>query len=137
MQHALHVELAARPILSNDRLLHDYLRAEMAFRTAEQVRVLYLTGHNHLIRDEVTAEGTLDEAWAYPREVIHRALELGAAKLILVHNHPAGDPTPSEGDRKMTRRLSDVAKGLNLLVVDHVIVGRDKCFSMLAHGLMY
>ncbi|HEY8273443.1 MAG TPA: DNA repair protein RadC, partial [Pseudolabrys sp.] len=103
----------------------DYCRAAMAFEPVEQVRILFLDKKNLLIADEVQGSGTVDHTPVYPREVVKRALELSATALILVHNHPSGDPTPSHADIEMTRTIVEVAKPLGIAVHDHIIVGRD------------
>ena len=97
----------------------------MAFAEREQFRILFLDKRNGLIADEVQQAGTVDHTPVYPREVVRRALEVSASAVILVHNHPSGDPTPSSADIKMTRDIIDVAKPLGILVHDHIIVGRE------------
>jgi DNA repair protein RadC len=97
----------------------------MAFAEREQFRLLFLDKRNALIADEVQGTGTVDHTPVYPREVVRRALELSASALILVHNHPSGDPTPSAADIKMTRDIVEVAKPLGIAVHDHIIVGRE------------
>ena len=97
----------------------------MAFAEKEQFRLLFLDKRNALIADEVQQSGTVDHTPVYPREVVKRALELSASALILVHNHPSGDPTPSSADIKMTRDIVDIAKPLGTMVHDHIIVGRE------------
>jgi DNA repair protein RadC len=114
-----------RPVLSSWTSVLDYCRSAMAFAEREQFRVLYLDKKNILIGDEVQGEGTVDQTPVYPREVVKRALELSATALILVHNHPSGDPTPSRADIAMTQQIVDVAKPLGITVHDHIIVGRD------------
>ena len=104
--------------------LIDYCRAAMAFADKEQFRVLFLDKKNKLIADEVQQTGTVDHAPVYPREVIKRALELGASSIILVHNHPSGDPSPSSADVQMTRQINDIARPLGIGLHDHIIVGR-------------
>src|SRR5690606_11679163 len=101
----LRADAAARPVLSNWQALLDYLRADMAHLPIERVRVLHLNSRNMLIRDELMSEGSIDEAALYVREVIRRALELGSAAIILMHNHPSGDPSPSQADIKLTRNI--------------------------------
>ena len=100
-------------------------RAAQAFATKEQFRILFLDKKNQVIADEVQQQGTVDHTPVYPREVVKRALELSATALILVHNHPSGDPTPSHADIEMTRTIVEVAKPLGIAVHDHIIVGRD------------
>jgi DNA repair protein RadC len=117
-------ELLERPILSSwSEVLH-YCRAAMGFESREQFRILFLDKKNHLIADEVQQEGTVDHTPVYVREVVKRALELSATAIVLVHNHPSGDPTPSRADIEMTRQIVEAAKPLGLVVHDHIIVGR-------------
>jgi DNA repair protein RadC len=108
----------------------DYCRTSMAFESREFFRVLFLDEKNGLIRDEVQGSGTVDHTPVYPREVVKRALELSAAAIILVHNHPSGDPTPSTQDIKMTLDIVALAKSLGVTVRDHIIVGRDEHASL-------
>src|SRR5215510_7658016 len=118
-------QLRKRPVLSSWSNVIDYCRTTMAFAEKEQFRVLFLDKRNQLIVDEVQQTGTVDHTPVYPREVVKRALELSATALILVHNHPSGDPTPSGADIEMTRTIIEVAKPLGIAVHDHIIVGRD------------
>ncbi|MEE7458298.1 hypothetical protein MPAR168_13590 [Methylorubrum populi] len=117
--------IAARPLLSSWSALIEYLRATMAFSGREEFRVLFLDRRNHLIADEVQGRGTVDHTPVYPREVARRALELSATAIILAHNHPSGDPTPSGADIRMTREIVTVLDPLGIVVHDHVILGRD------------
>lgn len=118
-------KLRRRPVLSSWSDVLDYCRASMAFANKEQLRILFLDKRNALIADEVQQSGTVDHTPVYPREVVKRALELSSTALILVHNHPSGDPTPSHADIDMTRRIVEVAAPLGIAVHDHVIVGKD------------
>jgi DNA repair protein RadC len=118
-------ELKRRPALSSWSAVLDYCRAAMAFADKEQFRILFLDKKNQLIADEVQQTGTVDHTPVYPREVVKRALELSATALILVHNHPSGDPTPSQADIQMTQAVVEVAKPLGIAVHDHIIVGKD------------
>ncbi len=118
-------EVAKRPVLSSWASVLDYCRTTMAFMDKEQLRLLFLDKRNALIADEVQQSGTIDHTPVYPREVVKRALELSASAMILVHNHPSGDPTPSPADIKMTREIIDAAKPLGITVHDHIIVGRE------------
>ncbi|MEJ1161080.1 RadC family protein [Prosthecomicrobium sp. N25] len=118
-------EVRKKPVLSSWANVIDYCRAAMAFEPKEQFRILFLDKRNGLIADEVQQVGTVDHTPVYPREVIKRALELSATAVILVHNHPSGDPTPSQADITMTRQIVDIAKPLGIAVHDHIIVGRD------------
>jgi len=113
-----------KPILDSWNSLLDYCRTQMAYETREQFRILFLDKKNRLIADEVQQVGTVDHTPVYPREVIRRSLELSATALILVHNHPSGDPTPSTADIQMTRQIADVAKPLGITLHDHIIIGR-------------
>ena len=117
--------IARRPVLSSWSAVLDYCRTAMAFAEREQFRVLYLDKKNALIADEVQGEGTVDHTPVYPREVVKRALELSSTALVLVHNHPSGDPTPSRADIEMTKAIADIARPLGVAVHDHIIVGRD------------
>ena len=114
-----------RPVLSSWSSVLDYCRTAMAFAAKEQLRVLFLDKRNRLIADEVQQEGTVDHTPVYPREVVKRALELSATAVILVHNHPSGDPTPSQADIAMTKEIVAVAQPLGVSVHDHIIVGKD------------
>ncbi|MGB7691366.1 MAG: DNA repair protein RadC [Pseudolabrys sp.] len=118
-------QVRKRPVLSSWSNVIDYCRTTMAFAEKEQFRVLFLDKRNQLIVDELQQTGTVDHTPVYPREVVKRALELSATALILVHNHPSGDPTPSHADIEMTRTIVEVAKPLGIAVHDHIIVGRD------------
>jgi len=123
-------EIKGREVLSSwDRVL-DYCRAAMAFEAREQFRILFLDKKNALIADEVLQEGTVDHTPVYPREVVKRALELSASAIILVHNHPSGDPTPSRADIDMTKTVIETAKPLGIAVHDHVIIGKAGHVSM-------
>ncbi len=125
-----------RPVVSSWTALLDYCRAALAQETREQFRVLFLDRKNRLIGDEVQGQGTVDHTSVYPREILRRALELGATAVILVHNHPSGDPTPSKGDIDMTREVITAARALKISVHDHIIVGRTDVASFKALGLM-
>ncbi len=124
------------PVLASWQSLLDYLRADMAHLTIERVRVLYLNSKNQLIRDEITNEGSIDQAAIYVREIIRRSIDLGAAAIILVHNHPSGDSAPSRQDIAMTREIADAGKKLGIAVHDHIIVGKDGFSSMRSSGLI-
>lgn len=118
-------EVKKRTVLSSWSSVIDYCRSAMAFAEREQFRILFLDKRNQLIADEVQGEGTVDHTPVYPREVVKRALELSATALVLVHNHPSGDPTPSHADIQMTKQIVDIAKPLGIEVHDHIVVGRD------------
>ena len=113
-----------RPVLSSWSAVLDYCRMTMAFAEREQFRLLFLDKKNAVIADEVQQTGTVDHTPVYPREVVRRALELSASAIILVHNHPSGDPTPSGADVKMTRDVISVLDPLGIVVHDHIILGR-------------
>lgn len=123
-------------VLGSWQALLDYLRADMAFHPVERVRVLYLNAKNMLIRNEPLSEGSVDEAAVYAREVIRRALEYHATAIILVHNHPSGDPQPSQQDIRLTREIIEAGRILKIAVHDHVIVGAKGHSSMRAMGLI-
>jgi DNA repair protein RadC len=118
-------QVQRRPVLSSWSNVLDYCRTAMAFADKEQFRILFLDKRNQLIADEVQQTGTIDHTPVYPREVIKRALELSATAVVLVHNHPSGDPTPSRADIQMTQAIVEVAKPLGIAVHDHIIVGKD------------
>ena len=129
-------EVGERPVLANwDRLI-DYLTASMARDRTEQFRVLFLDSKNRIIADEAQARGTVNHTPVYPREVVRRALELNATALILVHNHPSGDPTPSREDVEMTRKVREAATALSVTLHDHVIVGNGAWTSLRREGLL-
>ncbi len=132
----LKAEVTARPIIASWQALLDYLRADLAHINVERVRVLHLNSKNMLIRDELVSEGSIDQSAIYIREVIRRALELGSASLILVHNHPSGDTQPSRADIAVTRDIVEAGKRLNIAVHDHVIIGAKGHSSMRAMGLL-
>ncbi len=113
-----------KPILSSWTQLIEYCHSQMAFEAIEQFRILFLDKKNRLIADEVQQTGTVDHTPVYPREVIKRSLELSATALILVHNHPSGDPAPSSADIRMTREIADIAKPLGIVLHDHIIIGK-------------
>lgn len=125
-----------RPVITSWDALIDYCTASMAYRDIEQFRILFLDRRNCLIADEIQQRGTVDHTPVYPREVVKRALELQASALIMVHNHPSGDPTPSAADIEMTRRVRDAAQPLGVILHDHVIVGRGRHTSMKSQGLI-
>jgi DNA repair protein RadC len=118
-------QMQKRTVLSSWSSVIDYCRSTMAYEDKEQFRLLFLDKRNQLIADEVQQIGTVDHTPVYPREVVKRALELSATALILVHNHPSGDPTPSRADIQMTQAIVDVAKPLGISVHDHIIVGKE------------
>jgi DNA repair protein RadC len=129
-------EIAERPVLGSWQALLDYLHADMAHNPVERVRVLFLNSRNMLIRDELMSEGSVDEAAVYVREIIRRALDCHATALIIVHNHPSGDPAPSQQDIKLTRDIVEAGRHLRIGVHDHVIIGTKGHSSLRAMGLI-
>jgi DNA repair protein RadC len=129
-------ELKKRTVLSSWSAVLDYCRTTMAFADKEQFSIIFLDKRNQVIADEVQQTGTVDHTPVYPREVIKRALELSATAIILVHNHPSGDPTPSQADIRMTKAIVDIAKPLGIAVHDHIIVGKNGHTSLKGDGLM-
>jgi DNA repair protein RadC len=129
-------QIIGKPALSSWQALLDYCSAVMGRTQTEEFRVLYLDRKNVLVADEVHQKGTVDHTPVYPREVVKRALELGASALILVHNHPSGDPTPSRADIAMTQEIAAAAKALKIEVHDHLVIGRGKHASFKALGLL-
>jgi len=123
-------------VLSSWQALIDYLHIDMAHLTHERVRVLYLNIQNRLLLDQVVSDGTLDESAIYTREIVAKAMAIGAAALILVHNHPSGSPQPSRADIQVTQKIIEACRHLNITVHDHVIIGREGHVSMKAKGLI-
>lgn len=132
----LQQKMMSKPILANCQSVLDYCHATMAHDQREMVRLLFLDRKNQVIADEVQQTGTVDHAPLYPREVVKRALELGASALIIVHNHPSGDPTPSRGDIEMTLKVQQAASFLGIEVHDHFIIGKGRHSSLKSMGLM-
>lgn len=128
--------LLGRPVLSSWSALLDYCRGAMQFEGKEQFRVLFLDRKNRLIADEVLGQGTIDRAPVYPREIIKRALDLESTAIILAHNHPSGDPTPSQSDIDMTKHIQSAANAIGVAVHDHLIIGRENIASFKTLGLM-
>jgi DNA repair protein RadC len=133
----LRTDIKNQPVLNSWARLIDYCRATMAHETREHFRLLFLNRKNELIGDEVQGTGTVDQTPAYPREIVRRALELGATAIILVHNHPSGDPSPSKADIVLTRQVIDAAKPFNITIHDHVIVAKSGHSSMREMGLLH
>lgn len=129
-QRMVRSEVRGREVLSSWNQVLDYCRAAMAFEAREQFRILFLDKKNGLIADEVQQTGTVDHTPVYPREVVKRALELSATAIILVHNHPSGDTTPSRADIEMTKEIVEAGKRLGIAVHDHLIIGRKGYSSM-------
>jgi DNA repair protein RadC len=129
-------ELRRRPLLNSWDKVVQYCRAAMGFEAREEFRILFLDNRGRLLVDEVQGRGTINHTPVYVREVVKRALELSAASIILVHNHPSGDPTPSRADIDITKQIIDAAEKLGISVHDHLIVGRDGHLSLRASGLV-
>jgi DNA repair protein RadC len=136
MLHVLRTEAAKEPIIGTAQALIDYLFADMAHLPAERLRVLFLNARNRLLADEIMSEGSVNEISVHPREIMKRALEVGATALILVHNHPSGDPAPSRGDIETTRRIARAAASLDICIHDHVVVARSGWASFRNLGLL-
>ncbi len=141
VSHAAGLRLARQQIMNKDAIgswdkLLDYCKAAMGYEKIEQLRVLFLDRKNVLIADEVQQQGTVDHTPLYPREVVKRALDLNASAIILVHNHPSGDPTPSRGDIDMTKRVQDAAEKLGIVLHDHVVIGKSEHVSFRSMGLL-
>ena len=132
----LREEVASRPVVSSWQQLLDYLSVAMKYEKTEQFRLLFLDRKNALIADEVQQRGTVDHAPVYPREVAKRALELHASALLMVHNHPSGDPTPSPGDVAITRDVAKALKAVGVTLHDHLIIGRRDNASFKSLGLL-
>jgi len=132
----MRADVVNKPVMTSWQRLMDYCRAEIGFEKVERFHVLYLNRKNVLIADEAHGKGTVDHTPVYPREVIKRALELGATALILVHNHPSGDPTPSKGDIAVTQDVVDAGGPLGIMVHDHIIVSPKGSNSFKAMGLL-
>lgn len=132
----LETRVKGRPVLSSWDALGDYLQAAMGHQPVEEVRILFLNAKNMLIANEALWRGSVDEAAVYVREVIARAIALGATAIIIVHNHPSGDPAPSQQDIRLTRDLIEAGRSMKVTVHDHVIVGSQGRSSMKAMGLI-
>ncbi len=135
-QRLARAKVMQRPVLSSWDALVDYCHTAMAHRETETFRILFLDRKNVLIADEEQAKGTVDHVPVYPREVVKRALELNASALILVHNHPSGDPTPSQSDITMTTQIQDAAQTLGITLHDHLIIGKERELSFRAKGYL-
>ena len=135
-QRMMRARVMNRAVLSSWDALLDYCHTTMAHRETEQFRILFLDRKNVLIADEEQAKGTVDHVPVYPREVVKRALELNASAIILVHNHPSGDPTPSDADVSMTHQIKDAGDVLGILLHDHLIIGKSRELSFRAQGYL-
>lgn len=134
--HLMKHDLIGRPVLNNWAKLMDYMQATMAHEKKEHFRLLFMNKKNELIADEIQQTGTVDHTPAYPREIVKRALELSATAIILVHNHPSGDSSPSKSDIDMTQAIIMAAKPLSITIHDHLIVSRNGITSLKNKGLM-
>lgn len=130
------VEISGKPVLGSWQALLDYCRASMGYAKIEQFRLFYLDRKNAIIADEMQQQGTVDHTPVYPREVVKRALELGATAIIMVHNHPSGDPTPSPGDIEMTKNVKEAGERLGITLHDHIIIGKSGTSSFKSLGLL-
>ena len=135
-RHLAREQVINKPVIASWDALVSYIRTAMAHQRKEQFRLLFLDRKNKLIADEIQGEGTVDHAPVYPREVVKRALDLGASALILVHNHPSGDPAPSKGDIAMTRDIVEACRSLDITVHDHIVVAKGGHASFKAMGLL-
>jgi len=132
----LKAEVAGKHAISSWQALLDYCHAAMQHNATEQFRIVFLDRKNFVLRDEEQQRGTVDHTPVYPREVVRRALELQASAIILVHNHPSGDPTPSKADIEMTRQVRDAAQAVGIALHDHVVIGRKGHVSFRSQGLL-
>ncbi len=135
-QHLLRQQISNQPVINSWTTLLEYCQLTMGSQTIEQFRILFLNSQNTLISDEVQQTGTVDHTPVYPREVLRRALDVGATALILAHNHPSGNPSPSKADIDMTRMLCDAARPFNIRIHDHVIIAKGKHYSFKSSGLL-
>jgi len=135
-QRLMRARVINQPLLSSWDALIDYCHTTMAHRETEQFRILFLDRKNVLVADEEQAKGTVDHVPVYPREVVKRALELNASAIILVHNHPSGDPTPSEADISMTAQVQDACRALGITLHDHLIIGKSRELSFRSQGYL-
>lgn len=136
LRHVLREEALAGPAISSGEELASYLRLDMAYEPHELVRVLFLASDNRLLADEVMFRGTIDQAPLFPRAIVHRALDVTAAAIILIHNHPSGRPEPSRADLQGTRDLAAACRLIDIVVHDHIIVARSGWTSLRSRGLM-
>ncbi|WP_182911951.1 JAB domain-containing protein [Sphingomonas cavernae] len=135
MLNVLHARLDEGPVMSNDRAVADYAQARLGHAPVETVLLLLLNDQNELIRDLCLSTGTVDATAIAPREVVRHILNANARAILLAHNHPSGDPTPSLADKAITNRIARVVEGLGVTLVDHVIVARGRWHSMRADGV--
>lgn len=131
-----HEKLQARPLLTSFDHVIDYCKSTMGHLKKEQVRLFFLDHHNHLIHEDLQREGTVNQVALYTREVVEKALHAGASNLIIVHNHPSGDPTPSKEDIRLTKDIKNAVEAIGITLHDHLIIGRDNAVSLRAAGLL-
>lgn len=131
---SLKASIMQQPLMNNGEMVMEYCRASIGYLGKEETRLLFLNSKNYLIADEYKSEGTIDYSYAYPREIITRALELRAKSIIMVHNHPSGDPSPSKSDIEVTLKVRDIAESMEMKLHDHIIVASGGCYSMKANG---
>ena len=129
-------QVKAKPVLGSWQALLDYLRADMAHEVIERVRILFLNTKNELIANETMWEGTVDESAVHIREIMSRAVDLGATAIIVVHNHPSGDPSPSQQDIRLTRDIAEAGRHMRVTLHDHIIIGTNGHSSLRAMGLI-
>lgn len=135
-QRLLREQATERPVIQSWKALLDYCQLNLAHKKVEEFHVLFLNSKNALIADEMQQRGTINHTPVYPREVVKRALELGASAIILCHNHPSGDPLPSEADITLTKQIIEVARPLDIQVHDHLVIGDGKHYSFKSYGLI-
>jgi DNA repair protein RadC len=136
MNHILRQRVQRRPVLSHERAVLDYLRCRMAFAPVESLRVLFLDAANGLLADEEMSVGSVSTVHAHPREIVKRCLDLGATAILLAHNHPSGNPSPSDDDRAMTLRIARALKSIDVVVQDHLVVAKHGSVSFRRAGLL-
>jgi DNA repair protein RadC len=136
VRELLRTELIDGPVLPDSKAAHDYLFASLAHEAAEQVRTLYLDSKNRLLAEEIVANGSVTSVDLFPREIVRRALDLGATALILAHNHPSGDPAPSRSDLQATRAVAEAARLFDIQIHDHIIIARGGSLSLRAAGYL-
>lgn len=135
-ERLLKEEVKEKPVLQSWKALLDYCRASMAYNKIEQFRILFLNRKNMLIADDLQEAGTVDQTPAYPREIVKRAIQLDASAVILVHNHPSGDATPSQADIVLTKQIMEALKVVNIALHDHVIVSTGEHYSFKSYGII-
>ena len=136
VRELLRIEMLEGPVLPDSQTAIDYLFVAMSHEPAEQVRMLYLDAKNRILSEDIAAQGSVTKAEIFPREIMRRALELGATGLIMAHNHPSGDPEPSRSDLQGTRAVADAALLFDIHLHDHIIIGRSGCLSLRDAGYL-